>query len=51
MTYRVDCSQEDSFMVQTEDEDEAVAHIKQHAREKHDMELEDDDARGMVQQA
>ncbi|HKJ57729.1 MAG TPA: DUF1059 domain-containing protein [Halobacteriales archaeon] len=51
MTYRVDCTEEDSFMIQSEDETEVIEHVKQHAREKHDMELGDDDARGMIQQA
>ena len=50
MTYQVNCQLEDRFMVETDDEEEAVEHIKQHAREKHDMDLGDEDARGMIQQ-
>ena len=50
MTYKVDCSEGDNFMIQSEDESEVIEHVKQHAREKHDMELGDEDARGMVQQ-
>lgn len=50
MAYRVDCTQEDSFMIQSEDEGEVIEHVKQHAQEKHDMDLDDDDAREMIQQ-
>lgn len=49
MPYEIDCTQDDGFMVQSEDENEAVEMIKQHAREKHDMDLSDDDAHGMME--
>lgn len=48
MAYRVDCGREGSSMVQSEDE--AVEHIKQHAREKPGMDLGDEDACGMIEQ-
>lgn len=50
MAYRVNCAQNDSFMVQSEDENEIVGMVKQHAREKHDMDLSDDDARSMIEE-
>ena len=50
MAYEVNCVQEDGFMIRSEDEGEALEHIKQHAREKHDMDLSDDDARDMLTQ-
>jgi predicted small metal-binding protein len=49
MAYRVDCTQGDEFMIQSEDESEVIEHVKQHAKEKHDMDLGDDEARGMIQ--
>ena len=49
MAYQIDCAHEDGFMVQSEDETEAMEMIKQHARQKHDMDLSDDDARDMMQ--
>ena len=51
MTYSVDCSQGDGFRIESEDESEVIEHVKQHAMEKHDMELGEEDARGMVQEA
>lgn len=45
------CSQHDDFMVKSEDKDEAAQMIREHAREKHDMDLSDDDAHDMVEQA
>ncbi len=48
--YEAACSQQDDFMVQSEDEEEAAEMIQEHAREKHDMDLSKDDARDMVQQ-
>jgi len=51
MAYQVECSQEDEFMIRSEDEHEVIEHVKEHAHEKHDMELSDDDARDMVQEA
>ena len=50
MAYKVDCSEGDNFMIQSEDESEVIEHVKQHAREKHDMEMDDEDARGMIEQ-
>lgn len=38
-------------MVRSEDEQEVVQHVKQHAREKHDMDMSDDEARDMIQQS
>ncbi len=49
MAYQVNCPQEDEFMIQSEDEDEALEMIKQHASHKHDMDLNDDDARDMLE--
>lgn len=49
MAYQVNCSQDDDFMVQSEDEQEVLDMVKQHAREKHDMSLSDDDARDMIE--
>lgn len=51
MAYQVECSQDDEFMIKSEDEHEVIEHVKEHAHEKHDMELSDDDARDMVQEA
>lgn len=50
MAYQVNCTQDDEFMVQSEDESEVVSMVKQHAREKHDMDMSDDDARGMIEE-
>ena len=50
MAYQVECSQGDEFVIQSEDEGEVIEHVKQHAREKHGMELGDEDARGMIEQ-
>lgn len=51
MAYQISCVQEDGFMVQSEDEDEVLGIIKRHANEKHDMDLSDDDAREMMEEA
>jgi predicted small metal-binding protein len=51
MAYSVECSQEDDFMIKSDDEQEVIQHVKEHARERHDMDLSDDDARDMIQQA
>jgi len=51
MAYQVECSQDDQFMIKSEDEHEVIEHVKEHAQEKHDMDLSDDDAREMVQEA
>ncbi|WP_436912109.1 DUF1059 domain-containing protein [Halosimplex marinum] len=51
MAYQVECSQGDDFMIKSEDEQEVIQHVKEHAREKHDTDLSDDDARDMVQEA
>lgn len=51
MAYRVDCTQDDGFMIESEDEQEVIEHVKQHAREKHDMDMTDDEARDMMEQA
>lgn len=48
MAYEVDCTQDDDFMVRSGDESEVMAMLKQHASEKHDMSLSDDDARDMI---
>jgi predicted small metal-binding protein len=48
MAYQVECSQGDGFMIESEDEKEVIDHVKEHAKEKHDMELSDDDARDMI---
>jgi predicted small metal-binding protein len=48
MPYAVECSQDDEFMIQSDDESEVVEHVKQHASEKHGMDLSDDDAREMI---
>jgi predicted small metal-binding protein len=50
MTFQVNCTEQDSFMIQSEDEDEVLEHVKKHAQEKHDMELSDDDALGMIEE-
>lgn len=50
MAYEVSCSHGDEFMIRSEDETEAVTMIKEHASEKHDMDLSEDDARDMLQQ-
>lgn len=50
MAYQVDCTQDDGFMVRSEDRQEVVGMIQEHAREKHDMTLSDDDARDMIQE-
>ena len=50
MAYQINCTQEDEFMIQSEDENEVMSVIKQHAREKHDMELSDEDARNMMEE-
>lgn len=51
MTYEVNCAERDGFVIRSEDENEAMEMIKRHAREKHDMELSDEDARGMMEEA
>ncbi|WP_415382911.1 DUF1059 domain-containing protein [Halosimplex sp. TS25] len=51
MAYQVECSQNDDFMIKSEDEQEVIEHVKEHAEEKHDMDLSDDEARDMIQQA
>ncbi|WP_123537289.1 DUF1059 domain-containing protein [Halosimplex salinum] len=51
MAYQVECSQDDDFMIKSEDEHEVIEHVKEHAEEKHDMDLSDDEARDMIQQA
>ena len=50
MAYQVACSQEDSFMIKSEDEQEVMQHVKEHAEEKHDMALSDSEARDMIEQ-
>ena len=35
------------FMVRSEDEDELIEMVKQHARDVHDMEMSSDDVRGV----
>ena len=50
MAYQVDCSQDDGFMIKSDDEQEVIEHVKEHAKEKHDMDMSDDDARDMIQQ-
>ncbi|QLG63635.1 DUF1059 domain-containing protein [Halorarum salinum] len=50
MAYKVNCGQDDGFMVQSEDESEVVSIVKRHAQEKHDMDVSDDDARGMIEE-
>jgi len=50
MAYQVACSQEDSFMIKSEDEHEVIQHVKEHAAEKHDLTLSDSEAREMVEQ-
>lgn len=49
MAYQVTCSQDDDFMVKSEDEDEVLQMVQQHASQKHDMDLTTDDARGMIE--
>jgi predicted small metal-binding protein len=49
MAYQVDCSQGDGFTIKSEDEQEVVEHVKEHAKEKHEMDLSDDEARDMIQ--
>lgn len=49
MAYQVNCAEQDGFMVQSEDESEALDMIKRHASEKHDMDLSDDEARDMME--
>lgn len=51
MAYQVHCSKGDDFMIKSEDEQEVLQHVKEHAAEKHDMDLSDDEARDMIQQA
>lgn len=48
MAYRIGCTQDDDFVIQSEDEQEVISHIKEHAREKHDMDVSDDQAREMM---
>ena len=50
MTYEVNCSQDDGFVIRSNDETEVIQHVKQHASEMHDMELSDDDARDMMEE-
>lgn len=50
MSYEVDCTQDDGFMIKSDDRSEAVEMIKRHARQKHDMDLSDDDAHGMIKE-
>jgi len=50
MAYQVACSQEDSFMIRSEDEHEVIQHVKEHAEEKHDLMLSDNEARDMIEQ-
>lgn len=50
MAHRIDCAEEDGFMVQSEDETEAIDMIKRHAQRKPDMDLNDDQAREMMSQ-
>ena len=50
MAYQVACSQEDSFMIKSDDEHEVIEHVKEHAKEKHDMSLSDSEARDMIEQ-
>jgi len=49
MAHQVDCSQGDEFMIKSEDEHEVIEHVKEHSKEKHDMDLSDDEARDMIQ--
>ncbi|AHG05094.1 hypothetical protein HALDL1_02395 [Halobacterium sp. DL1] len=49
MAYQASC-QEDEFMVKSDDEQEVLSNLKDHAHEKHDMEMSDDDARDMMEQ-
>lgn len=48
MAYKIDCTEQDSFMVQSEDESEAIDMIKRHADRKHDMHLDDEQVREMM---
>jgi len=50
MAYTVDCSQGDAFMIQSEDEQEVIEHVKTHAEQKHELDLSDDEAREMIQE-
>lgn len=36
-------------MIKSDDEQEVIEHVKEHAKEKHDMDLSDDEARDMIQ--
>lgn len=48
MAYQVDCTEDDDFMVQSEDESEVIDVIKRHAEQKHGMDMNDDDVRDMM---
>jgi len=49
MAYQVDCSQGTVSRSSPRDEQEVVEHVKEHAKEKHEMDLSDDEARDMIQ--
>ena len=51
MAYQMTCDMGDDFMVQSDDEEEVPEHVKEHAQERHDQNLSDDEAREKVQQA
>jgi predicted small metal-binding protein len=50
MSYQVSCSQDDDFQVKSNDEQEVISMTKEHAREKHDMDMDDDQVREMIQE-
>jgi len=50
MSYQVNCSQEDGFEVHSDDRQEVVEMTKAHAQNKHDMEMDDEQVREMMQE-
>lgn len=51
MSYQINCSQGDDFSVQSNDEAEVISMVQEHASEKHDVDLDEDDARDMIEQS
>lgn len=50
MTYEFECGAPNcTFLIRTEDRNEIVEHVRMHAREKHDRDVDDDHVRDRIQ--
>lgn len=50
MTYEFECGASNcTFLIRTEDKNEIVEHVRIHAREKHDRDVDEDHVRDRIQ--